>query len=334
MFEAVVKFFDKFEPKDWLTFTASIAAITLSRLCPLWCFVPKSRGSESTSFLRHERMLCSLCLPRSSVSLRSSRLFFRSPFGSTSKSSSPAPSLPQGGGPSPSSAGDGTQRRAPLSDLSSRPESGRLGAPFGQSAPAEAVGGRIRPLGVGVCGLDDTIERRRGDHMQAKGIDRDPVRSSRSHFWRAPCLILSRLSICSSCKSCMATPHVATSRTWQHNVLQPQRFVRPAPGCRSAFGSHCYVGRQQSASRPPTTRGGGEATAHSWWTAPGFPCPIRRNCRSPLANQGGSVLGVGSPWPTCSPCFRPARASSWRCSRPPGTPTTWPRSPCSSAAAS
>jgi hypothetical protein len=38
------------------------------------------------------------------------------------------------------------------------------------------------PWGVVVCGRDDTIERRRGDHMPAKGMDRDPVRSSRSHL--------------------------------------------------------------------------------------------------------------------------------------------------------
>jgi hypothetical protein len=31
-------------------------------------------------------------------------------------------------------------------------------------------------------GLDETIERRRGDPIQAKGIYRDPVRSSRSHM--------------------------------------------------------------------------------------------------------------------------------------------------------
>jgi hypothetical protein len=37
------------------------------------------------------------------------------------------------------------------------------------------------PWGVVVCGLDDTIERRRGDHIRAKGIYRDPVRSSHSH---------------------------------------------------------------------------------------------------------------------------------------------------------
>ena len=37
------------------------------------------------------------------------------------------------------------------------------------------------PWGVVVCGLDDPIERRRGDHIRAKGIYRDPVRSSHAH---------------------------------------------------------------------------------------------------------------------------------------------------------
>ena len=41
------------------------------------------------------------------------------------------------------------------------------------------------PEGVLVMGLDDTIERRRGDQIKAKGIYRDPVRSSRSHFVKA-----------------------------------------------------------------------------------------------------------------------------------------------------
>jgi hypothetical protein len=37
------------------------------------------------------------------------------------------------------------------------------------------------PAGVVGFGLDETIERRRGAHINAKGIDRDPVRSSRAH---------------------------------------------------------------------------------------------------------------------------------------------------------
>ena len=41
------------------------------------------------------------------------------------------------------------------------------------------------PEGELVVGLDDTIERRRGGQIRAKGIYRDPVRSSRSHFVKA-----------------------------------------------------------------------------------------------------------------------------------------------------
>jgi hypothetical protein len=41
------------------------------------------------------------------------------------------------------------------------------------------------PTGVLVMGLDDHIERRRGERITAKGIYRDPVRSSHSHFVKA-----------------------------------------------------------------------------------------------------------------------------------------------------
>jgi hypothetical protein len=56
------------------------------------------------------------------------------------------------------------------------------------------------PRGVIVLGLDDTIERRRGEQITAKGIYRDPVRSSHAHFvkvsglrWLA-CMVLTPLS--------------------------------------------------------------------------------------------------------------------------------------------
>ena len=52
------------------------------------------------------------------------------------------------------------------------------------------------PWGVVVWGLDDTIERRRGDQMQAQGSYRDPVRSSHAHLvkvsgrrWRSSLLL-------------------------------------------------------------------------------------------------------------------------------------------------
>ncbi|HEV2457538.1 MAG TPA: transposase, partial [Ktedonobacterales bacterium] len=38
------------------------------------------------------------------------------------------------------------------------------------------------PAGPLVVGIDETIERRRGERITAAGIYRDPVRSSRSHF--------------------------------------------------------------------------------------------------------------------------------------------------------
>jgi hypothetical protein len=41
------------------------------------------------------------------------------------------------------------------------------------------------PTGTIVMGLDDTIERRRGEKIKALGIYRDPVRSSNSHFVKA-----------------------------------------------------------------------------------------------------------------------------------------------------
>jgi len=41
------------------------------------------------------------------------------------------------------------------------------------------------PFGTVVIGIDETIERRRGKKIKAKGIYRDPVRSSKSHFVKA-----------------------------------------------------------------------------------------------------------------------------------------------------
>jgi hypothetical protein len=41
------------------------------------------------------------------------------------------------------------------------------------------------PTGPLLFGIDETLERRRGKRIAAKGIDRDPVRSSHSHFVKA-----------------------------------------------------------------------------------------------------------------------------------------------------
>src|SRR6266536_4220673 len=44
---------------------------------------------------------------------------------------------------------------------------------------------QFAPSGPLVIGIDDTIERRRGSKIKAKGVYRDPVRSSHSHFVKA-----------------------------------------------------------------------------------------------------------------------------------------------------
>jgi hypothetical protein len=44
---------------------------------------------------------------------------------------------------------------------------------------------RFAPAGELVVGLDDTSERRRGESITAKGISRDPGRSSQAHFVKA-----------------------------------------------------------------------------------------------------------------------------------------------------
>src|SRR5712691_941123 len=104
-------------------------------------------------------------------------------------------------------------------------------------------------------------------------------------------------------------------------------FCRRAPAYRSSFWSSCCGGRPPSVSRQPTTRDDGGGTAPSWSMGRVSRCPIPQNSKRRLANPAGSVRDADAPWPICSPCVMPARASSWRRSRLPGTPTTWRRWP-------
>jgi len=47
---------------------------------------------------------------------------------------------------------------------------------------------RFVPEGPLVVGIDETLERRQGKKIEAKGIYRDPVRSSHSHFVKTSAL--------------------------------------------------------------------------------------------------------------------------------------------------
>lgn len=66
--------------------------------------------------------------------------------------------------------------------LNRSPWSGRA---VGQRRLQLLVVAVVTPDGPSVVGLDETIERRRGMKIAAKGIYRDPVRSSHSHFVKA-----------------------------------------------------------------------------------------------------------------------------------------------------
>jgi hypothetical protein len=109
------------------------------------------------------------------------------------------------------------------------------------------------PRGVVIFGLDDTIERRRGEHIAAKGIYRDPVRSSHSYFvkvsglrwlgcllltpmpwahrvWALPCMTV----LCPSerfYEQCGRRPQTLVERAWQ----MMQLIVRWLPGREVAF---------------------------------------------------------------------------------------------------
>jgi hypothetical protein len=52
----------------------------------------------------------------------------------------------------------------------------------------ESLVAAFAPDGPLVVGVDETLERRRGKKIAAKGIYRDPVRSSREHFVKTSAL--------------------------------------------------------------------------------------------------------------------------------------------------
>lgn len=91
------------------------------------------------------------------------------------------------------------------------------------------------PSGPLIFGIDDTIERRRGDKIAAKGIYRDPVRSSHSHFVKASglrwlcCMLLCDVSWANRI---WALPFLAvlcpSERSYQQQGRQHQTLVERA----------------------------------------------------------------------------------------------------------
>src|SRR4051812_42500101 len=79
-------------------------------------------------------------------------------------------------------ADHGAERGAALRQLPSRAQPRGLEQPCGIPLAARFADHHPHARGPVVLGLDDTIERRRGKRISAKGIYRDPVRSSKAFF--------------------------------------------------------------------------------------------------------------------------------------------------------
>ena len=92
------------------------------------------------------------------------------------------------------------------------------------------------PSGVLVFGLDDTIERRRGEQITAKGLYRDPVRSSHTHFVKVSGL---RWLACM-----MWTPLAWANRVWALpflTVLCPsERFYEQRGRCHQPLTNRAW----------------------------------------------------------------------------------------------
>lgn len=80
---------------------------------------------------------------------------------------------------------------------------------------------------------------------------------------------------------------------------RPRRFGKLVPACRAGSGRGGCVGRRRAARRRPTTRGGGEAPARSWATAPVLRGPLRQHGKRLLLPSRPFLL----PWERRPPCW-------------------------------
>ncbi len=102
------------------------------------------------------------------------------------------------------------------------------------------------PDGPLLLGIDETVERRRGATIAAKGIYRDPVRSSHSHFVKAS----GRRWVCLM----LLVPIPWAARTWAPLPDGPRPLRARRPGARAAQDLD-RVGAAVAADRPALVAG-------------------------------------------------------------------------------
>jgi len=124
-----------------------------------------------------------------------------------------------------------------------------------------------------VIGLDDTIERRWGTKIKARGIYRDPVRSSHGHFVKASglrwlCVMLLAPIPWAGCVWALPfltilapSERYAQSRGRRHKTLTDVRCCcRPPAGCPTGGSSPTAASRSSSCCAP---------SARTWMSSPG-----------------------------------------------------------------
>jgi hypothetical protein len=136
------------------------------------------------------------------------------------------------------------------------------------------------PDGAVIMGLDDTIERRRGKRIRAKGIHRDPVRSSHGHFVKTSGLRWLSLML--------LVPIPWAGRTWALpflTALAPsERYCRGArPAAQEADRLGAAAGPAGPALGTGARTGAGDRQRLCRARTPGRPGPAGRDLRHPSA---------------------------------------------------
>src|SRR3954447_2362902 len=161
------------------------------------------------------------------------------------------------------------------------------------------------PDGPVVVGIDETIERRWGPKISARGIDRDPVRSSRGHFVKASGLRWVSVML--------LAPVPWAGRIWGLpflTALAPsERFAR-------------QVGRRHK----PLADWGRQLLPLAAWSP--AHCRGRHHlCRYRTARRGASQADHGHPSAPGRPAVRSATAAPARHQRPPSSHRPAPADP-------
>src|SRR3982750_193585 len=141
-----------------------------------------------------------------------------------------------------------------------------------------------------VVGIDDTIERRWGARIEARGIYRDPVRSSRGHFVKASglrwlCLMVMAPMPWGGVRGLPFLTVLAPSERYAHARGRRHKALRPRPRATPQGadrpGAPSPAADRALAARPARGRGGGQQLLRHRAAARGRPMPVHGHPPAP-----------------------------------------------------